>query len=192
MDFNKLLNTLKIEEGLRLFPYRDPKGILTIGYGHNLTANGITCEQALFFIQNDIGIISDTSKLGAPRLKPWTTPDGKTFIGYGRNLTDKGISYEEADRLLRDDLAGAVASARKFDWWQCVADNDARSRGMVELVFNMGTRTLGTFVNMLSAVRKLEWGTAKDELLDSRDVRLYSGIRKRYTRIGNMLVNGDG
>lgn len=41
-------------EGLRLKPYEDTKGILTIGVGRNLRDNGISEEEAEFMLENDI------------------------------------------------------------------------------------------------------------------------------------------
>lgn len=46
---------LKDHEGLRLFPYTDTTGHLTIGYGHNLTAMGISREEAEEMLKCDIG-----------------------------------------------------------------------------------------------------------------------------------------
>jgi lysozyme len=42
----KLRSDLKRDEGRRALPYRDSLGYLTIGYGHNLDAEGL-CEAAL-------------------------------------------------------------------------------------------------------------------------------------------------
>jgi lysozyme len=42
----ELTRDLKRDEGRRDRPYRDTKGILTIGYGHNLEVEGL-CEAAL-------------------------------------------------------------------------------------------------------------------------------------------------
>jgi lysozyme len=42
------------EEGLKLFPYHDTRGILTIGVGRNLQAKGISREEALMLLDNDI------------------------------------------------------------------------------------------------------------------------------------------
>ncbi len=50
---NKLEESIKKDEGLRLKMYKDTKGIMTIGYGHNLM-NGITEEIAEFILQSDI------------------------------------------------------------------------------------------------------------------------------------------
>ena len=45
---------LIIDEGIRLKPYRDTVGKLTIGVGRNLEDIGITEEEALFLLDNDI------------------------------------------------------------------------------------------------------------------------------------------
>ncbi len=41
-------------EGLKLKPYRDKKGILTIGVGRNLEDDGISKNEALYMLNNDI------------------------------------------------------------------------------------------------------------------------------------------
>ena len=45
---------LKQAEGLRLTPYTDTHGFLTCGYGHNLTANGISIAVAEQMLAADI------------------------------------------------------------------------------------------------------------------------------------------
>lgn len=45
---------IKVHEGLKLFAYEDTLGYLTIGYGHNLDAKGITPEAAEFLLKADI------------------------------------------------------------------------------------------------------------------------------------------
>ena len=54
MDLNKLSEMLKVEEGLRLKPYTDSVGKLTIGYGRNLDDVGISETEAAFFLGNDM------------------------------------------------------------------------------------------------------------------------------------------
>ena len=41
-------------EGLRLFPYRDSRGLLTIGVGRNIEQRGISREEAMYLLDNDI------------------------------------------------------------------------------------------------------------------------------------------
>uniref|UniRef100_UPI00398051FD glycoside hydrolase family protein n=1 Tax=Salmonella sp. s60093 TaxID=3159721 RepID=UPI00398051FD len=53
-NYERLLDELRRDEGLRLKPYRESVGVLTIGYGRNLEANGITEREAGFLLRNDI------------------------------------------------------------------------------------------------------------------------------------------
>ncbi len=50
----KLESQLKRHEGLRLKPYHDTVGVLTIGYGRNLEEITITGEQAEIWLKEDI------------------------------------------------------------------------------------------------------------------------------------------
>ena len=51
---NKLERELIRDEGLRLKPYYDSVGKLTIGIGRNLDDNGISEAEALVMLRNDI------------------------------------------------------------------------------------------------------------------------------------------
>ena len=53
-DFYVLRDQLKRDEGLRLFPYQDTRGKISIGYGRNLTDNGITQLEADDMLSQDI------------------------------------------------------------------------------------------------------------------------------------------
>ena len=62
IDLNKLTNELKRDEGLRLKPYYDTMGVLTIGYGRSLE-KGITEAEATYLLSNDIqSAIEDAGK----------------------------------------------------------------------------------------------------------------------------------
>lgn len=50
----KLIELIKRAEGLRLKPYRDTVNVLTIGYGRNLDAVGISEGEAMILLVNDI------------------------------------------------------------------------------------------------------------------------------------------
>ena len=54
---------LKLDEGLRLKPYRDTVGKLTIGIGRNLDDVGISEAEAKYLLSNDLDrTISDLDK----------------------------------------------------------------------------------------------------------------------------------
>lgn len=44
-------------EGLKLKPYKDTVGKLTIGVGRNINDNGITEEEAMLMLKNDLKIV---------------------------------------------------------------------------------------------------------------------------------------
>ena len=49
-----IIDQLIAHEGLRLKPYKCPTGRLTIGVGRNIEDYGITEEEALYLLRNDI------------------------------------------------------------------------------------------------------------------------------------------
>lgn len=54
MNYDKLFDELKVDEGFRSKPYYDTVGKLTIGYGRNLTDVGISEREASDLLTNDI------------------------------------------------------------------------------------------------------------------------------------------
>lgn len=58
MDIAKLTKELTRDEGLRLKPYRDSVGVLTIGIGRNLDDVGISQAEAEFMLANDIEAVA--------------------------------------------------------------------------------------------------------------------------------------
>ncbi len=58
---------LKRDEGLRLKPYRDGAGKLTIGYGRNLDDGGISAAEAELLLEHDIA----RAKADLNRALPW-------------------------------------------------------------------------------------------------------------------------
>lgn len=60
-NYTRLLETLKTDEGLRLYPYEDTVGKLTIGYGHNLEDNGIPLSIAELLLEHDLQQVIDVA-----------------------------------------------------------------------------------------------------------------------------------
>lgn len=53
-DFAALRTQVQTDEGCRLMPYTDTVGKLTIGYGRNLTDNGLRPDEAVLLLDNDL------------------------------------------------------------------------------------------------------------------------------------------
>lgn len=68
--------SVRRHEGLRLKPYTDTTGHLSIGYGRNLTGRGITAHEAEWLLQEDVTRAHDelvaahpwVARLSPPRL----------------------------------------------------------------------------------------------------------------------------
>ncbi len=57
MDFAALKAQIKADEGIRLHPYADTTGKQSIGYGRNLTDNGIDIDEAEMMLDKDLARI---------------------------------------------------------------------------------------------------------------------------------------
>jgi lysozyme len=58
-----LLEDLQRDEGLSLYPYTDTVGKVTIGFGRNLTDNGISTEEASQLLKNDMMNVVDEMRV---------------------------------------------------------------------------------------------------------------------------------
>ncbi|HEX4373882.1 MAG TPA: hypothetical protein VHZ50_11320, partial [Puia sp.] len=54
------------QEGIRLFPYTDTTGHLTIGVGRNLVDTGIRNDEALYMLDNDIEYFNEKLEEALP------------------------------------------------------------------------------------------------------------------------------
>jgi lysozyme len=67
MDIQRLVNALQRDEGIRLKPYTDTVGKLTIGVGRNLDDKGLSRSEALYLLANDI----DETRRALMLALPW-------------------------------------------------------------------------------------------------------------------------
>lgn len=87
----KLIADLERDEGVRLKPYQDSLGILTIGIGRNLRDRGISREEAYHLLNNDLeGVVADLD-----RALPWwsslTEPRQRVLANMAFNLGVPGL-----------------------------------------------------------------------------------------------------
>lgn len=121
-DTPALCAQLKTHEGLRLKPYRDTVGKLTIGVGRNLDDVGLREHEALYLLSSDIAEVCS----GLDRRLPWWRglDDSRqaVLIDMAFNMGIEGLAgfattlghveaarYAEASRqMLRSKWAGQV------------------------------------------------------------------------------------
>ena len=67
LQMDMLVGELMLDEGVRLKPYKDTVGKMTIGIGRNLDDVGITEAEARYLLANDIAV----AKHELDRVVPW-------------------------------------------------------------------------------------------------------------------------
>lgn len=122
------------------------------------------------------------------RAYPYQDTTGHSTIGYGRNLTDRGITKPEAELMLQDDIQLALSQAIGESWWSHVSGNDARSRAMTEMVFNMGLPKLREFHVATLCLCNDDFEGASRAFMDSLWAQQVKGRAKTLTQ---MIATGE-
>jgi len=119
-SIEKLMDELIRDEGLRLTPYRDSLGFLTIGVGHLITKGErftvITREQALDLLKEDIAIAERRLTNIFPQWRSLDEVRQRTFLNLVVNL---GYKLADFKRFLH---------AAKSGDWEKAADQLIQSR----------------------------------------------------------------
>ncbi|HLJ89560.1 MAG TPA: glycoside hydrolase family protein [Candidatus Angelobacter sp.] len=79
------------DEGLRLKPYRDSRGVLTIGYGRNLESVGITQDEAQSLLCNDISRHFNALAAALPWVSRLDDSRQSALVNMSFNLGLKGL-----------------------------------------------------------------------------------------------------
>lgn len=90
-EHEKLLEQLIRHEGLRLFPYEDTVGKLTIGIGRNLTDRGISREEALHLLENDIAEVESGLRSALPWISELDPVRQRVLLDMAFNLGVGGL-----------------------------------------------------------------------------------------------------
>ena len=86
-----LRDQLVRDEGRRLKPYRDQLGILTIGVGRNLEANGISYDECDLMLDNDIARFEAAVRVRLPWSGCLTAPRHAVLVGMAFNMGVGGL-----------------------------------------------------------------------------------------------------
>ena len=152
-------------EGFREMPYQGPHGNWNVGWGHNLTANGLPLAVA-------------------DMIQPNCPPDRcspERSVGFVED--NNGLSLEEGIRLLEIDIDSVL------DWLPPCFENwptlgDAQQGALVNMGFNMGPGTFGEFVTFRGFIAA---GKMSDAAADLESTLVYRELTERYTQIANAL-----
>lgn len=128
MNLDKFREDIARDEGLRLKPYRDSVGKLTIGYGRNLDDKGITQSEAHYLREDDI---IDVQIELDNRLRWWRDLPEPAQRGLANMLFNLGLprllKFEKMlDALERGDMESASREALDSDWHKQVGERAKR------------------------------------------------------------------
>lgn len=115
---DRLAAQLTLHEGLRLKPYRDTVGKLTIGVGRNLTDKGISRQEAEILLDDDM----DEVIIGLAKRLPWfSTLDpirSRVLIDMAFNLGVDGLlEFKNTLWYVQHGHYGAAAIAMLQSKW---------------------------------------------------------------------------
>jgi len=140
----KLVDWIKSQEGYDELPYLDTRGILTVGYGHNLIANPFTDEDAqqffclstsrerkLFYqlvLEDDLAATTWSLAADLPWLwdKPENVRHGLISMAYQMGVEGL-LKFENSLPLIKNNEMGEAAKhLRKSLWFEQTPDRARR------------------------------------------------------------------
>lgn len=124
MNRQDALDQLTRHEGLKLKPYRDTVGKLTIGVGRNLDDVGISVDEAMLLLDNDLDKAEQELQARFPITRHMTGPRYYALVNMAFNL-------------------GITRLAKFQRMWQAIGDDDW-DRAAAEALDSKWARQVGT------------------------------------------------
>ena len=105
-------------EGMRLKPYTDTVGVLTIGIGRNLSQVGISEDEALFLMRNDLTKLEDLLEGHFKFFNLLNAVRKMALVSMGFNLGFKGLlSFKKfLHALAEQDFENAAREMLESKW----------------------------------------------------------------------------
>ena len=134
MDANILIKELTNDEGLRLIPYRDTVGKLTIGIGRNLDDVGISIKEANFMLENDIAKVVQQLDKAISWWRSMSENRQRVLCNMAFNLGIAGLlKFNNTLKMIQDGKYKEAAEAmRKSLWYRQVGARAERLAVLME------------------------------------------------------------
>lgn len=133
-----LIETLIRDEGLRLKPYKCTANKLTIGVGRNIEDRGITREEAMFLLKNDINICKNELTRSFYFYKELDVRIQEVLINMCFNIgLPRLLSFKKTLKLIeKGDYEKASIEMLDSKWARQVGDRAIRLSNIVKSVKN--------------------------------------------------------
>jgi len=134
MNKERVKQLLVRDEGLRLFPYKDTVGKLTIGVGRNLTDTGISESEAFLLLSNDIDRAWEDLTEALPWVEDLDEVRQHVLLNMAFNLGLAGLlKFRNTLALIRrGDYAGAAKGMLASKWASQVGERAKRLAHQME------------------------------------------------------------
>ncbi len=101
------------------------------------------------------------------RAKVYRDSLGVATIGYGFAIKDLDLSEQIAGKILEQKVRDLINEiAERFDWFQWVPDPGQDV--IIEMCYQLGVAGVSKFTNTIAAIKRQDWETAANEMLNSR------------------------
>ncbi len=129
----RLLDQLIANEGLRLKVYRCPAGKLTIGVGRNLEDNGITKDEAVMLLENDISRVERELDQKLPWWRQLSEVRQRVVMDMSFNMgLPSLLGFKQTlAALKRGDYEAAAKGMEDSKWYEQVPVRAARLVAMM-------------------------------------------------------------
>ncbi len=128
MDRERLKPQLIRHEGIRLKPYRCPAGRTTVGVGRNLDANGVSRDEAMFMLDNDLDRVMDGLDATWPWWRSLSEPRQSVLVDMAFNLGLGGLAgFRKFMTLVRDHSFAEAAREMLQSRWAGQVGGRART-----------------------------------------------------------------
>lgn len=123
-----LLTDLKTDEGLRLKPYVDTAGKITIGIGRNLTDVGLYEVEVMAMYWNDIAAVAHNLDIRLPwwREKPENVQRVLLNLAFNMGVATLLMFYNFLNFIEKDDYYSAAQDLKRTRWYQQVGERGPR------------------------------------------------------------------
>lgn len=91
VDLDFAVSLIKQHEGFKQYPYHDSVGRLTVGWGHNLDANGLSPAVCEFVLQEDVAQVVDQLNHALPWWSELDSHRAAVLVNMGFNLGVPGL-----------------------------------------------------------------------------------------------------
>lgn len=134
LNRDALMEDLIRDEGLKLKPYRDTVSKLTVGVGRNLDDRGITRDEALYLLGNDVNVTIKDLDAVLPEWRLLGDSRARALANMMFNLGRVRFCQfvKMLDAIRRHDFEEAARECLESKWASQVGDRAKRIAKMLE------------------------------------------------------------